>query len=102
MSVDKLVLMTAGNSPFARAVMAALSTGHRFRAVDLDFTPGLPSQVEVCQGDLRDPAMVASAVQGVDRILHLAPISTPATSPRQRSAGGGRVPGHPGQHPRSV
>jgi UDP-glucose 4-epimerase len=73
-----LILVTGGAGFIgSHTVEALLAGGERVRVLD-DFSAGrrdnLPAApgLEVIEGDIRDPAVVAHAVQGVSRVLHLA------------------------------
>lgn len=76
------LLITGGNSRFARSLATALSQEHAVRLFDSQFTDPLPEQVELHSGDLREPSVVTVAMAGVDVVLHLDPLSlshAPAT-----------------------
>jgi UDP-glucose 4-epimerase len=71
-------LITGGAGFIGSHIAAALSTeGHRVRILD-NFRSGKRSNlaefpgVEVLEGDVRDPVAVASAVEGIEFIFHLA------------------------------
>jgi dTDP-L-rhamnose 4-epimerase len=62
-----------------RVVRELLDAGHRVRILDCfdpevhqGTRPVLPPGVEVLEGDVRDPAAVADALRGADRVVHLA------------------------------
>jgi nucleoside-diphosphate-sugar epimerase len=65
------LLVTGADCLLARAVIAALPQETRVRPVDIAFTAPLEGALT---GDLRDPAFVEEAVQGIDAVLHLAPL----------------------------
>ncbi len=69
------ILITSANNWFARAVIAALAPEMRIRALDTSFAEPLPDGVDACAGDMRNPAVVAAALDGVDTVVHLTPIS---------------------------
>jgi nucleoside-diphosphate-sugar epimerase len=69
------LLLTGGNGHFARAAAAALSGEHDVRSLDMAFSPALQQGIEAREGDVRDPAFAAACVDGVDAILHLAPLT---------------------------
>ncbi len=62
------LLITGGDSLLARAAMAALVPGHCVRAIDTVLANPLPEGLEAREGDLRDPAFVSAALEGVDAI----------------------------------
>ena len=66
------LLITGGDSAFARAVAVALAPHHVVRLFDDHFTTPPPPGVAQLTGDLREPDAVTPAVAGVDAILHLA------------------------------
>jgi nucleoside-diphosphate-sugar epimerase len=68
------LLITGGNSPFARTLAAALASTYSVRLFDQQFTEPLP-EVATVTGELRNPDEVASALQGIDTIIHLAPFT---------------------------
>jgi len=67
-----LLLITGGAGFIGRAVVtAALSAGHDVRV--LDRAPErVPDGAEPVAGDVRDPAVVAAALRGVDAVSHQA------------------------------
>jgi nucleoside-diphosphate-sugar epimerase len=65
------LLITGADSLLARAVIAALPQETRVRPVDTAFAAPLDGALT---GDLRDPAFVEEIVQGIDAVLHLAPL----------------------------
>jgi nucleoside-diphosphate-sugar epimerase len=75
-------LVTGGTGFIGSAlVRALLQAGHRVRSLDNE-TRGragrladVAADVELLQGDIRDPAVVNTAVQGVDCVCHLAYIN---------------------------
>ncbi len=77
------VLVTGGAGFIgSHAVEELLVAGERVRVLD-DFTTGrranlagLAGDLEVMEGDIRDPAAVAAALAGCDRVLHLAAIAS--------------------------
>ncbi|HZO90459.1 MAG TPA: NAD-dependent epimerase/dehydratase family protein [Chthonomonadaceae bacterium] len=76
------LLITGGNSRLARAIVAALAETTSLRIVDTRFSDPLPEGAESREGDLRDRDFVTTALEGVDAVLHLAPISLPQTEER--------------------
>lgn len=71
------VLVTGAGGGIGRVAVARLrECGHAVRAlVRLGEAP--PARVEVVHGDARDPRTVASAVAGMDAVVHLAAIPGP-------------------------
>jgi nucleoside-diphosphate-sugar epimerase len=69
------ILITGGDSRLGRALAARLAADHTIRLFDAAFTT--PPTVESVTGDLRDPAAVQPALQGVDTIIHLTPLTAP-------------------------
>ncbi|MFB7942768.1 NmrA family NAD(P)-binding protein [Streptomyces sp. NPDC004779] len=69
------ILVTGATGNVGRNIVEQLvAKGVEVRALTRNpATAGLPAQVEVVQGDLTDPASLASAFDGVDR-LHLFPV----------------------------
>ena len=57
------ILITGAASPVAQMAIAALKDAHTIRAID------------TADGDLRNAAYAASVLDGIDAILHFAPIS---------------------------
>lgn len=70
------ILITGADSALSRAVIASLPDSVRLRAVDTRFTASLPRSQPGIEGDLRDPEFMAAQLQGVDTVLHFAPLST--------------------------
>lgn len=82
----KRVLLTGAFGGVGRAVLEALlEDGHRVRCLELPSRANarlarrFGARASVVWGDLRDPAVVARAVEGVDVVLHVAFIIHPAT-----------------------
>lgn len=71
------LLITGGDSRFARTLAAALSTDLTVRLFDRQFSTPLPAGVEAATGDLRNPDEVAPALAGIDTVIHLAPLLLP-------------------------
>ncbi len=69
-----MVLVTGGAGFIGSHVVEALvAAGEDVRVLDLRApVVALPDGVEVVQGDVRDPAVVAAALRGVDRVCHQA------------------------------
>ncbi|HSH79071.1 MAG TPA: NAD-dependent epimerase/dehydratase family protein [Herpetosiphonaceae bacterium] len=72
------VLITGADGRLARAVMAALPDGSSVVAVDSRFSAPLPQGIETREGDIRDPELVATLLEGVEVVLHLAPLAPPS------------------------
>jgi nucleoside-diphosphate-sugar epimerase len=71
-----MLLLTGADSLLARSFLSTLPADQLVRAVDLAFHVPPPATVETHTGDLRDQAFVDAIVEGVDAVLHLAPIAT--------------------------
>jgi nucleoside-diphosphate-sugar epimerase len=69
------LLITGGNSRFARSLTTALSQEHAVRLLDTQFADPVPERVELHPGDLREPSVVTIAMAGVEAVLHLDPLS---------------------------
>lgn len=79
-----LVLVTGASGDVGGPVLRdLLDHGHGVRALVLAPDVGLPPEVETLVGDCRDAAAVASAVDGVDGVVHLAAMRDPVGAPRQ-------------------
>lgn len=66
-----LALVTGGSGYFGTVLVEALRKhGHRVRVLDINDTPDRPSDVEFVRGDIRDPAAVGAACQGVQVVHH--------------------------------
>jgi nucleoside-diphosphate-sugar epimerase len=64
-------LVTGGSGYFGALVVARLhAAGHDVRVLDLNDADDRPTDVEFVQGDVRDRAVVADAVAGVDIVLN--------------------------------
>lgn len=74
------LLITGGDGPVARAAIAHLHAAFQLRVVDRHFATALPAGVDQHTGDLRDDAFVNKIVNGVEAILHFAPLSLPLAS----------------------
>jgi nucleoside-diphosphate-sugar epimerase len=85
MSRNETVLVTGGAGYVgSELVPMLLEKGYRVRVLDLflfgehvldDVKERSGSALELRRGDIRDQAVVASALQGVDKVIHLACIS---------------------------
>ncbi len=69
------ILVTGANHPIARNIISFLNASHVIRAVDAQLDAILPDGVEGYPYDLRTLSGLASLVEGVDLILHCAPLS---------------------------
>lgn len=74
------VLITGGNSHFARALATALTPEMNVRLLDTAFNASAPAGVETVTSDLREPDTTAAALTGVDTIIHLAPLTLADTT----------------------
>ena len=64
-------LVTGGSGYFGSLLVAELrAQGHRVRVLDLVDADDRPADVELVRGDIRDAAVVRSAVEGVDVVYH--------------------------------
>lgn len=71
--------ITGADTAFGRAVAGAVAGEHTVRAIDLRFSASMPGGVETLSGDLRDRDFATSVTDGVDAVLHLAPIASSGT-----------------------
>lgn len=66
-----LALVTGGSGYFGSLLVHRLvAAGQQVRVLDLNDVDDRPEQVEVVQGDIRDAAIVARAVEGVDVVYN--------------------------------
>jgi nucleoside-diphosphate-sugar epimerase len=64
-------LVTGGSGYFGSLLVHRLvAAGHTVRVLDLNDVDDRPAQVEIIQGDIRDAAVVAEAVAGVDIVFN--------------------------------
>jgi nucleoside-diphosphate-sugar epimerase len=64
-------LVTGGSGYFGSLLVHRLvAAGHTVRVLDLNDVDDRPAQVEIIQGDIRDAAVVADAVAGVDIVFN--------------------------------
>jgi nucleoside-diphosphate-sugar epimerase len=75
-----MLLITGANQPFVQEIIAALPANQPVRAFDAAFDQQLGEGQMFHQGDLRDPAAVAAALDGVGAVIHMAPSGSPADS----------------------
>jgi nucleoside-diphosphate-sugar epimerase len=73
-----MLLISGANTPFVRALIEALPPSLPVRAFDRTFDQPFRAGVTLQQGDLRDQAAVATALTGVNAVLHMAPTGAPA------------------------
>jgi nucleoside-diphosphate-sugar epimerase len=65
------VLVTGGSGYFGSLLVGRLrAAGHRVRVLDLHDADDRPADVEIVLGDVRDAAVVAEAVAGVEVVYH--------------------------------
>jgi len=70
-----LVLITGATGAIGPGVVAELcKAGYAVRALSLDQpqASSFPGGVEVCSGDITDPATVSASMQGVQAVVHMA------------------------------
>ena len=73
--ISPLVLITGATGAIGPCVVAELcKAGYAIRALSLDMPPHgvFPKEVEVCTGDITDPATVSTSMQGVQTVVHMA------------------------------
>ena len=80
--MSETVLVTGGAGFIGRHLAPVLvAAGHRVRVLDAFIpqahategaTPGLPPEIEVLRGDIRDAGAVQRAIERVDSVVHLA------------------------------
>ena len=64
-------LVTGGSGYFGSLLVHRLvAAGHTVRVLDLNDVDDRPAQVQLVQGDIRDPNVVAEAVDGVDVVFN--------------------------------
>src|SRR4051812_12500883 len=73
--------ITGADSRLGRAGIAATAGEHSIRAVDTAFEGALPEGVEPAVGDIRDRDFAGVVTEGVDAVLHLAPLATDGMDP---------------------
>ena len=74
------VLVTGGAGFIGGALVDSLRGDTTVRVLDIDPDPNPPSDVEVIEGDIRDPETVAAAIEGVDTVFHEAALVSVADS----------------------
>jgi nucleoside-diphosphate-sugar epimerase len=77
------LLITGGDSRFARALVPALAPEHRIILVDRAFSTPAPEAAEAYEGDLRDREFVQEVVNGVEVVLHLDTLSPYEANPSE-------------------
>jgi dihydroflavonol-4-reductase len=66
-------LVTGGCGFLGRHLVTALAArGERVRVLDTADPAGLPDEIDFIRGSVTDPAIVAAALDGVERLFHLA------------------------------
>ena len=76
-NIAPLILVTGATGAIGPRVVAALNAaGYRIRTLSLDApaTEMFPKSVQVQLGDVTDKSFVASSMQGVYAVIHLAVI----------------------------
>jgi uronate dehydrogenase len=68
------ILITNGDSSFARALAGALTNDQAIRLFAAQFSVAPPAHATAITGDLRDPAIVTGALEGIETVIHLAPL----------------------------
>jgi len=64
-------LVTGGSGYFGMLLVNELrARGHDVRILDLNDAEDRPTEVELVRGDIRDPATVLRAVDGIDVVFH--------------------------------
>ena len=64
-------LVTGGSGYFGSLLVRRLLTaGHTVRVLDLNDADDRPTEVQIVQGDVRDPKVVAAALDGVDVVFN--------------------------------
>ena len=64
-------LVTGGSGYFGSLlVRRLLAAGHTVRVLDLNDADDRPTEVQIVQGDVRDPKVVAAALDGVDVVFN--------------------------------
>jgi nucleoside-diphosphate-sugar epimerase len=64
-------LVTGGSGYFGSLMVQRLvAAGHTVRVLDINDADDRPSGVDLVQGDIRDPRVVARALDGVDIVFH--------------------------------
>ncbi len=69
------ILITGADGALGRAVLAVLPPEASAVAFDARFTAPMPPHVQVIEGHARNPELVASALDAIDTVLHLAPLT---------------------------
>src|SRR6188768_939365 len=67
------ILITGGNSRWARQIATALSPAHKLRLFDRSFTHPVDDGIESVTGDPCEPTTFEHALEGIDVLLHFAP-----------------------------
>ena len=77
---DQRVLVTGGAGFIGGALVDSLRGEADIRVLDIDPDPNPPSDIEVIEGDIRDPDTVTAAMDGVDTVFHQAALVSVADS----------------------
>jgi nucleoside-diphosphate-sugar epimerase len=68
------IAVTGDAGPLGRALVATLAGEHEVRWVPGSARSAVPERVSVVEGDLRDAEFAAQLVEGVEAVVHLAPL----------------------------
>jgi len=77
---DQRVLVTGGAGFIGGALVDSLRGEADVRVLDINPDPNPPSDIEVIEGDIRDPDAVTAAMDGVDTVFHQAALVSVADS----------------------
>ncbi len=70
------ILVTGANHPIARTAIAALAASHEILAVDVGFDQAIDG-AQSQTGDLREHTFINAILEGVEAVLHFAPLTQP-------------------------
>jgi nucleoside-diphosphate-sugar epimerase len=81
-------LVTGGSGYFGSLLVQRLrSAGHQVRILDLNDADDRPADVELVQGDIRNPVTLYNTMVGHDVVIHAAAVKVIPTSEYCPSAG---------------